>query len=185
MRTLVVVDCQNDFIAGSLACEGSEKAVENIIRYINDKKVDNVVYSADSHSESNKSFFKNGGIWPSHCVKGLWGSELSEEFKKIEDEKLRPNPKNTYLKGENDEVEEYSAYYGKNVDKESLSDVESEEFVICGLASEYCVRETLLEFIKNNKKVSLFLDGVGYVNLTDHENNIDDLRGKKIEIIWT
>ncbi len=183
MKTLIVVDAQRDFIDGSLACENSENAIENIVNKINEEDFDAVVYSMDAHSPENKSFKVNGGIWPIHCVDGEEGSELSLKFNEIENPKFRPDSSNVYKKGKDDEVEEYSAYYAKNDAGESISDLESDEFVVCGLASEYCVRETILELKNNDKKAKMFLDGVGYVDKEDHLKNIEELKNMGIEII--
>lgn len=184
MKTLVVVDCQNDFISGSLACLKSKEAVENIVSEINKNLYDRVVYSMDYHSPNNKSFEINGGIWPVHCVAEEEGSFLSQEFEKIKEIKFKPQAENIYKKGLNDDIEEYSAYYAKDSRGNSISEIESEEFVICGLASEYCVRETILEFQKNNKNVSFYLKGTGYVNERDHEENVIDLKNRGIKFKW-
>ena len=184
MKTLVVVDAQNDFIDGSLACQNSENALKNIVKFLNDKKADRAVYSMDWHSKENKSFKRNGGIWPDHCVASEEGAELSSEFQKIEDEKLRPNEENEYKKGLDDEVEEYSAYFAKNKDKQAIYEIDSDEFIICGFASEYCVRETILELKKNNKNVSVFLAGIAYVDYEDHKKNIEELKDMGINFIW-
>lgn len=73
-KSLIVVDCQYDFIDGSLACINAENAVAENIDYINKNPGLNVYYSCDWHSESNKSFKRHGGIWPDHCVAGQKGS---------------------------------------------------------------------------------------------------------------
>ncbi|RVU55703.1 isochorismatase family protein [Anaerosphaera multitolerans] len=183
MKTLVVVDCQKDFIDGSLACIKSKEAVNNIVKKINSGAFDKVVYSMDYHSPENKSFEINGGIWPVHCVAGEEGSLLSEEFSKIENENHRPNEDNIYKKGLDDEVEEYSAYYAKNYKGESIDEIISDEFIVCGLASEYCVRETILELEKNGKNVSFYVEGTGYVNEKDHLDNLKELKNRGIEFI--
>ena len=58
MDVLVVVDCQNDFIDGSLGCYHSKEVVENIVKYIKENKI-KPVYSMDWHSKENKSFKEN------------------------------------------------------------------------------------------------------------------------------
>ncbi|MDO5040711.1 MAG: isochorismatase family protein [Peptoniphilus sp.] len=183
MKTLVVVDAQNDFIDGSLACENSENAIANIVKKINAGDFDKVVYSMDAHSPTNKSFKVNGGIWPVHCVEGEKGAELSSKFDAIENPEFKTTELTVYKKGKDDEVEEYSAYYAKNEAGESISDLKSDEFIVCGLASEYCVRETILEFKNKGKNVKMFLDGVGYVDREDHLKNIEELKNMGIEMI--
>lgn len=182
MKTIVVVDCQNDFITGTLACINAENAVKEIIKLI-DETPGNITYSCDWHSPENKSFEINGGIWPIHCVANTWGAELSKEFDKIKDETKRPNKDNIYKKGIDDEVEEYSAFYAKNEKGKSISEIEADEFIVCGIASEFCVRETVLELLKDNKNVSLFTPGLGYVNEEEHLKNIEELKSMGAKIL--
>lgn len=182
MKTLIVVDCQNDFITGTLACENAENAVKKIVEFINDNDVE-TVYSFDWHSENNRSFEKWGGIWPVHCVENTWGAELSEEFKNIKFTDQSPIPENIYKKGTDDNIEEYSAYYARNPKGKKIADLESDEFIVSGIASEYCVKETVLELLKNGKKVSLLVEGLGYVDKTEHEKNLKELEKKGITLI--
>jgi len=178
-KSLIVVDCQYDFIDGSLACINAENAVAEIIGYINENPGLNVYYSCDWHSENNKSFKRHGGIWPEHCVAGQRGSEIHEDFfSKIKDEKNRPDEDNIFYKGLDDEVEEYSAFEAKNVKDFALKDIVDQNIMVCGIASEYCCRETALEFAKAGKNVEFLSDKVAYVNKDDHEKNLEDLKDK-------
>ncbi|EFI41583.1 isochorismatase family protein [Peptoniphilus sp. oral taxon 386] len=183
MKTLIVVDCQNDFITGTLSCIGAKDAIKNIVNFINSNEVGEVCYSTDYHNKTNKSFEINGGIWPVHCIAGEFGSEISNDFDEVQNKSFKPLSENLYRKGIDDEVEEYSAYYAKNENGKTIADIVSDEFIVCGLASEYCVRETVLEFLNNGKNVKLFLNGVGYVNEDDHIKNIAELRKLGVEIV--
>ena len=107
MDHLIIVDCQYDFIDGSLACSHSREAVRNIIAFANANDVE-CMYTSDWHSKTNKSFKINGGIWPVHCVAGSRGAEVSDEFNQM-NEGNRPGKDNIFYKGKNDDVEEYSA----------------------------------------------------------------------------
>ena len=55
MDSLVIVDCQYDFIDGSLACSGSHEAVAYLINFINRHEME-VLYTSDWHSPANRSF---------------------------------------------------------------------------------------------------------------------------------
>lgn len=178
---LIVVDAQNDFISGSLACKEADEAMEAILQLIRSRKVDHVYYTADHHSPTNGSFQKNGGIWPVHCVAGTHGAALWSGFSDAG--AFAPKPETTFLKGLSDDVEEYSAAAGKNDAGKTLTEVAGDEVIAAGLASEYCVRETVLDLVRTGKRVALYLPGVGYVDREDHEKNIDDLRAKGIEIL--
>ena len=105
---ILVVDCQYDFIDGTLACGHSEEAVKNIIAFINANPSAKIYYSADNHSIRHCSYIPNGGTWPVHCQAGTHGAELHESFfTDIINPSQRPNDSTIYYKGENDSVEEY------------------------------------------------------------------------------
>lgn len=183
MEHLVVVDCQYDFIDGSLACAHSHEAVKYLVDFINTHDVV-VDYTSDWHAPSNHSFKENGGIWPVHCVAGTHGAELAGEFlRDVTDPVKQPSPENRFLKGTDDEVEEYSAFNGKNSKGVALGDVVSRHVYVGGIASEYCVRETVLSLLAAGHIVTLLVPGLGYVSGKDHEKNLADLRQKGVMLI--
>jgi len=183
MKSLIVVDCQYDFIDGSLACENSEQAVYRIIDYINKNDI-RVYYSMDWHTRDNESFKINGGVWPVHCVQGEKGARLHDGFYRLVDhEKNRPNEENVFYKGMDDEVEEYSAYNAKNSRDEILKDVLDGGVVVSGIASEFCVRETVLALLAGGYRVEILEEGLGYVDSSEHKKNLKELEKKGVRII--
>ena len=187
---LIVVDCQYDFIDGSLACENAENAVNNIIEYINNNNNLKVYYSADGHKITHHSFTANnhGGTWPVHCVAGTHGAEIHKDFyNKILNPENRPDAlRNIYFKACEDEIDEYSAFNAKNHDNKILHeeiDAEHDNVIICGIASEFCVRESVLAFFKNNFKVKLLANALAWVNHDGHVKNLSDLKAQGVEII--
>ncbi|MDY3118179.1 MAG: isochorismatase family protein [Peptoniphilus sp.] len=183
MKTLVVVDAQVDFISGTLACRGSEEALESLVKFIESRPDVAVVYTADWHKPTNKSFQENGGIWPVHCVENTDGARLYEGFYALSREDARPGENNLFKKGRRDDVEEYSACLGTNAAGDVLKDCVSGEILVAGFASEYCVRETLLGLCEEGRNASLYLPGVAYVDEKDHEKNLADIRRRGIEIL--
>lgn len=182
MDSLVIVDCQYDFIDGTLACKHSHEAVEAIIHFLNTHEV-KALYTSDWHRPSNQSFKRNGGIWPDHCVQGTKGAELDSEFSKVEKEENRPVAANRYLKGIADDHEEYSAFLGKTASGEVLKDAVSPHVYVAGIASEFCVRETVLSLLKAGHTVTLLEDGLGYVDQQAHEKNLSDLKARGVNSI--
>lgn len=183
MKSLIIVDCQYDFIDGSLACENAENAVNRIIQYLNLNDT-RVHYSMDWHSRENKSFKVNGGIWPVHCVQGERGARLHDDFYMLVDEDdKKPNEGNTYYKGMNDRVEEYSAYNAKNNQNVTLRDSLDKEVIVAGIASEFCVRETVLALLKDGHRVEVLEEGLAYVDPEEHRKNLEDLRDRGARII--
>lgn len=176
IKSMIVIDCQFDFIYGSLACQRAEDAVRKIVRYINSNEVE-PLYSMDWHSPENKSFKENGGTWPVHCVQDEQGSTLHEGFDRaVALPWQRPNVGNVFKKGIDDHVEEYSAYYAKKEDGKVISDLLTKSVVVAGIATEFCVRETVLELLKNGHEVELIKDGLGYVDEEDHYKTLEELK---------
>lgn len=167
---LIVVDCQNDFIDGTLACLNANEAVDKIIESYDENM--NVYYTSDFHPKDHMSFVEQGGTWPPHCVAGTWGAELSEKFK---DSKFVPNAEDTFYKGRNADVEEYSGFDAKNDEGEYLKDKIGDKVYVAGIASEFCVRETALAFKNYGKEVVVLKDMLGYVNEEEHLKNIAEL----------
>jgi nicotinamidase/pyrazinamidase len=182
-KSMIVIDCQFDFIYGSLACQRAEDAVRRIVRYINSNEVE-PFYSMDWHSPENKSFKENGGIWPVHCVQDEQGSTLHEDFdRSVALPWQRPNEGNVFKKGIDDHVEEYSAYYAKREDGKVISDLLTKSVIVAGIATEFCVRETVMELLKNGHEVELIKDGLGYVDEDNHFKTLEELKNLGVVLI--
>lgn len=180
---LIIVDCQYDFIDGSLACQHSKEAVEYLVDFINTHPV-RALYTSDWHKETNKSFKVNGGIWPVHCVAGTHGAAVSEDFAKgIKEKANHPGKENLFLKGQNDDVEEYSAFNGVNGEGKPLHEVASSHVYVGGIASEYCVKETVLALLFSGRSVTLLIDGLGYVNEADHKKVLEEMKELGVELL--
>lgn len=183
MDDLVIVDCQYDFIDGTLACGHSHEAVAELVRFINSHPV-RCLYTSDWHSPSNGSFKVNGGIWPVHCVAGTKGAELDPAFtEQVKEKENRPSSENRFLKGQDDKVEEYSAFNGVNQEGKRLGDEASSHVYVGGIASEYCVKETVLSLLASGRKVTLLVKGLGYVSEKDHAKTLKELEEKGVTLL--
>lgn len=180
MKSLVVVDCQYDFIDGSLACFNAYETVKNLVKYIN-KNNPIVFYTSDWHGKNHCSFKVNGGVWPIHCVQNSKGAKIHDDFfKKVINENCRPSNERIFLKGYEDDKEQFSGYYGVNSNGEMLGDLASSTVYVGGIATEYCIRDTILSLIKSGRKVILFTDCIGYVNFDNHKNVLKELKTKGV-----
>lgn len=183
MKDILVVDCQYDFINGTLACAHSEEAVKNIINYINANPSARVFYSADNHSIHHCSYIPNGGTWPVHCQAGTHGAELHEAFfTDIRNPAQRPNVSNTYYKGENDSVEEYSAFSAKNNAGRELNQDISNDVLVCGIASEFCVRESVLALKASGRKIEVPEEMLAWVDEAGHRKNLAELSAMGVKV---
>ncbi len=176
MKDILVVDCQYDFIDGTLACKHAEEAVHNIIKFINANPSARVFYSADKHSPKHCSYIPNGGTWPVHCQAGTHGAELHASFyTDIINPEQRPNESNTYYKGTIDDTEQYSAFYAANDKGQDLCDVLGMDVLICGIATEFCVKETVKEFAYTWRNIEVSANMLGWVDDEGHKKTLEEL----------
>lgn len=155
---LVVVDLQRDFIDGSL-CIPDGIAVVAPINHIK-QDFDLVWFTLDWHPANHCSFKEHGGIWPVHCLHYSLGASLPDCIMAgLEDENIR-----FIRKAENPDKEEYGAFADIQPDDEGWFR-SGDNVVVCGIASEYCVLETLQHIVRLRDaigfKVSVFMNGCG------------------------
>ena len=179
MSSLLIVDCQYDFITGTLACGGAEDAVERIVAYINARPGLEVHYSTDWHPLRHCSFIPNGGIWPIHCVAGSRGAEIHEAFARdVIRPEQRPIKETIYRKGTNLEQEEYSAFAARNALGRTVAQDVGNDVMICGIASEFCVRESVLALLEAGRRATVMSDSLGWVDEAKHKENLRDLAAR-------
>lgn len=182
--THIIVDMLYDFIDGSLACSNAENAVKKSIEYINAHPHEKVLYVCDCHPYNHSSFKDYGGIWPAHCVNGTRGGSIHNSyFSNIKEEDNRPSNNNIYLKGTNVAQEQYSGYEAINSKKEFIHSDCEKNIIISGIATEYCIKNTALDFLNNGFKVTIIRDGLGYVDKNGHEAALNEMQELGIEII--
>ena len=189
--TLIIVDFQKDFsnVIGKLYVAGSENAKEAIIAFIrkNVENIGEIIFTVDWHTAKHCSFTINGGQWPAHCIQYSEGAGVDDDLVHLCIE-LGITIK-FFIKGNDDAVEEYGAFEKMGTiihinDDENAYTVsannhkndcsvafESDNVVICGIAGDYCVKNTIANLIKYKSPNGLTLD----VNvLLDGIASIDD-----------
>ena len=165
---LIVVDVQNDFAdpRGSLYVRGGEEVVPVINQEIDLAAAGGatVVYTQDWHPESTPHFAKDGGIWPVHCVQGTWGAEFYPQLH-VEGEVVR--------KGSGGE-DGYSGFSTRHPETGEERPTELEHLlrergvsrvVVAGLATDYCVKETVIDAAAKGFDVALLPEAVRAVEL--------------------
>ena len=143
---LLIVDPQIDFIVGSLPVPGAEKAMNSLAGYItaNPSLYDVIAVTSDCHPGNHCSFEPNGGQWPRHCVKGSYGASIWPPLARAIE--LSGVPAVYLPKGRDTACDQYSAFADPdNVGKvrELVARYSIERIDICGLAGDFCVRETM------------------------------------------
>jgi nicotinamidase/pyrazinamidase len=161
-KTLVVVDVQKDFYHpnGALYVKGAEVLPERIANIM--PLFDDVVFTLDSHPYNHCSFSENGGQWPIHCVAHTEGASLPLNF-------MQFGKYTCIYKGQEANKEEYGAnpFQIKDASWNPFESIEfPNEYVFCGIAGDYCVKETIANFIKEfpTEKVSVYMDGVASID---------------------
>ena len=179
--TLVVVDGQYDFCnpAGALYVSGAETAVEHILHFIHThEKLAEVIFTVDWHQARDASFIPQGGPWPPHCIGFSKGSQIDERL--VQACLDREIPFRVIRKGEVIETEEYGAF--QHIEKLSggryrLATMTDEvicadhRMVICGVAGDYCVLETLRNLRNGGLSVDVFASGIASIDGGTKLNN--------------
>lgn len=191
-NALVVVDMQYDFIDGSLACQNAENAIRNTLKYIDTQTKGQggedheildtfpILFTRDFHPADHSSFKDQGGIWPPHCVAGTHGGDIHEDLLPYACEEL------TFDKGCNRDKEEYSGFAGVNSAEQSLGEIlellDTTDVYICGIATEYCVRNTAEDILKAGYRVHLLKDCLAYVDHAGHLKALEEMAAEGINI---
>lgn len=178
-RALLIVDVQNDFCpGGTLAVERGDEVVEPLNRLARTflSRGDVVVKSRDWHPEVTKHFKDYGGTWPVHCVQGTKGAEFHSRL--IDDPRII-----VVSKGLGDE-DSYSAFDGTELAK-ILRENGVEEVWVGGLATDYCVKNSVLDALGEGFEVKAVEDAMRAVNLQpdDDRRALEEMKRGGAEIV--
>ncbi len=172
---LIIVDLQNDFCPnGALAVPKGNTIIKPVNQLV--KKFTHVFATLDWHPSNHCTFNTQGGDWPIHCLAFSTGAKLHS--------KLRiPQAKLVY-KGTNPQDLAFSGFDHTNL-KKLLNQNKITRLFICGLATDYCVKETVLDALKHQFTVYLLKDCIKGVNLkpNDSQKAIKKMGNKGAKII--
>jgi nicotinamidase/pyrazinamidase len=193
MITLIIVDCQNDFITGTLTVKGAKNSVEEIKKFIKShyKEIEKIIFTVDWHPYNHSSFKKYGGQWPHHCVQYTPGACIEPKLLKYVQSFEIDYEVST--KGEIEEVEQYGAF--SEIEYVEDSDLSSRyyyfdslvtanadtTFVVCGIAGDYCVKETIQNMINEGITPKVFCPGI--VSIDGGKTFSDFVKENKLEKI--
>ena len=181
-KALIVVDVQNDFCpGGSLAVANGDEVVAPLNELIGEflDRGEPVFKTRDWHPATAKHFKVYGGIWPVHCVQNTPGAEFHAD--------LSDDPRITVIsKGVDESADGYSGFDGTDLSK-TLRDRGVEEVWVGGLATDYCVKHTVLDAIRAGFEVKALADAMRAVNLKPNDGGqaIAEMRAAGAEIIGT
>lgn len=181
-----------DFIDGTMACKNADEAVKASVSFI-EKRAAGLIEDADAiqagfpimfvrdfHPSDHSSFISEGGPWPSHCVMKTPGAEIHESLRPYAKEEL------TFFKGCDKEKEEYSGFKAINEGGQSLYEVltimDIKNVFVCGIATEYCVKNTCLDLLKAGFTIWLLQEGLAYVSYEGHVQALKEMAEEGIRL---
>jgi nicotinamidase/pyrazinamidase len=158
---LILVDIQNDFCpGGALAVSEGDQIVPAVNRLIPVFRL--VISTQDWHPANHISFKDRGGPWPPHCVQGTRGAELHAD---LQTEAIA----HYFRKASSPDKDDYSEFAGKDDQGRTLNEVLRSRAVkklyVVGLATDYCVLETVLDGLKQAYEVYAVTDAMRAVNV--------------------
>ena len=192
-KFLIIVDPQNDFIeGGSLPVSGARSAMQQLAEYVRNHAAEysTIFVTQDAHPENHCSFTANGGIWPAHCVKASSGFEV---FKQLQEALSASDNVEYCQKGTDSAVEQYSifSYNGGQITnpdgRKIISAIEkasSPTIVVCGIAGDVCVMNTLNDLVQIRKSAEGISVAVNFTASIDGGEKLNAFcKEKKISII--
>lgn len=178
MEALILVDLQNDFLPGGALAVPEGNEVIPVANHLL-PKFKLVVATQDCHPANHVSFASNHPgkevgetvrlsgdeqlLWPDHCVSGTTGAKFPDQLNQNEIDHL-------IYKGTDPSIDSYSGFYDNGHRKstglhEFLQQQQISRLAIMGLATDYCVKYTVLDALQAGYDVELLLEGCRGVNL--------------------
>lgn len=157
---LVIVDVQNDFLPGGALAVGQGSDILPVLNACIDlfrRKGLSIYASRDWHPASHCSFLAQGGTWPPHCIAGTNGAEFPAGL-------ALPDTAIIVSKAVTENQDAYSAFQGTHFADELRRDRKKRLF-IGGLATDYCILNTVLDALKEGFRVVLLSDAIKAMNV--------------------
>jgi nicotinamidase/pyrazinamidase len=171
---LIIVDVQHDFLpGGSLAVPRGDEVVPALNRYIAAfiRHALPVIATRDWHPADHCSFQARGGPWPPHCVAGSEGARFASTLD-------LPRGVTLISKATTADLDAYSGFQGTELDAHLRRALASRLFV-GGLATDYCVLNTVRDARRLSYEVMLLADAIRAVDVSagDGERAMAEMRG--------
>jgi len=178
MKALILVDIQNDFVpGGALPVPEGDQIVSLANRL--QQHFDLVIATQDWHPANHGSFAANHPgrkpgelielnglpqiLWPTHCVQGTHGANFVRGLQRDRWDRV-------FVKGTDPQIDSYSGFFDNgHAHATGLGDYLKEkgvdEIYVAGLATDYCVKFTVLDALGLGFKTYLIEDACRGVNL--------------------
>lgn len=169
---LIIVDVQRDFCqGGALAVPNGDEVVPVLNKYIEKFRSADapVIATRDWHPRDHVSFKSRGGPWPEHCVQNTAGAEFHPRLN-------LPSDVIVISKGTEPDKEAYSGFEDTELESK-LRELGVSKIFVGGLATDYCVKHTVLDGLKRGFQVYLLEDAVRGVDVQkgDSERAVEEM----------
>lgn len=184
MKALLLVDIQNDFMPGGALAVNQGDEIVPLVNEMIHYPFDLVVATKDWHPYDHSSFAATHGkhpgehiqiagfdqiLWPVHCVQGTWGSEFAPGWDTTEIDKV-------VYKGTDALLDSYSTFYDNEHLKSTgleyyLREKNVREVYIAGLATDYCVKYSVIDALQLGFAVYVIVDACRGVNLNPDDSH--------------
>jgi len=157
-KALLLVDLQNDFFpGGALPTPEGDTIVEPVNQLISmaQRKEQPIFATRDWHPENHCSFEEEGGPWPPHCIRGTEGAAFNREVDLPEDAEV-------ISKAQSPERDAYSGFEGTDL-AARLKEADASAIVVGGLATDICVKNTVLDALEEGFDVTVVREAISGV----------------------
>jgi nicotinamidase/pyrazinamidase len=176
-RALLIIDFQNDFTGGgALAVPDGDAIAPRLNELIDSGDFDLIVATRDWHPADHASFREQGGPWPPHCVQGTRGAELNDALHADRVDAIVDA-------GYRADLEGYSGFEATDL-AALLREHGVDEVTIVGLATDYCVKQTAADALREGFSVSVDREAIRGIDVKpgDSERALDELRAAGAEV---
>jgi nicotinamidase/pyrazinamidase len=167
---LLLVDVQNDFCPGGALPVANGNAIISPLNLVVSRFAEagfTVLVSRDWHPAETRHFKEFGGAWPPHCIQGSNGADFHPELR-------LPDSTIVISKGTSPDSDAYSAFEGRAENalapEEILVTRNIQTLYVGGLATDYCVRASVLDALRAGFEVVVLTDAVAGVDLTQGDS---------------
>ena len=158
-EALLIIDFQNDFCpGGALPVADGDAIAPRVNELLDSGRFHLVVATRDWHPANHASFVDQGGPWPPHCVQGSQGAQLHPSLD-------RSRIDHIVDVGVGVDDEGYSGFEKSNL-AQLLRDSGIDAVTVVGLATDYCVRATALDALREGFDVTVDREGVRGIDVT-------------------
>ena len=160
LDALIVVDVQNDFCpGGSLGVTGGDSVARKMGATARTfaERGGKVFATQDWHPAGHLSFAAQGGQWPDHCVQDSHGAAFHAELGLPEGTRI-------IKKGASPDKDAYSGFIDSDLDAQLKAGGINRVYV-GGLATDYCVVNTVVDALANGYETYVLADAVAAVNV--------------------